>query len=113
MNLKNCGGRVPIRNITANSNTPYLLVDFPTKEVFYSLYSRYVPKANQDKYWDILNKRREGATLEQSARPYALSRQRVREIEAKFIRLVGRLYWRELEQSLSALSKPSSRLETL
>jgi hypothetical protein len=90
MNLKNCGGRVPIRNNSAD--TPYLLVDFPTKEVFHTLYSGYVPKANQDKYWDILSRRREGATLEQSGKPHAMTRERVRQIEAKFIYLMSKLH---------------------
>lgn len=90
MNLKNCGGRVPIVN---HGDTPYLLVDFPTKEVFHGLYSGHVPLANQERYWEILQRRKAGATLEAAGKPYAMTRERVRQIEAKFIRLLGEQYW--------------------
>jgi hypothetical protein len=104
MNLKNCGGRVPIKG---HGDTPYLLVDFPTKEVFHSLYSGYVPLVNQERYWDILQRRKVGATLEAAGKPYAMTRERVRQIEAKFIRLLGERYW------TSAVPVVSSELETL
>jgi hypothetical protein len=104
MNLKNCGGRVPILN---HGDTPYLLVDFPTKEVFHKLYSGHVPLANQERYWDILQRRKAGATLEESGKPHAVTRERVRQIEAKFIHLVGKLY------RTSVAPGVSSGLETL
>jgi hypothetical protein len=104
MNLKNCGGRVPIVN---HGDTPYLLVDFPTKEVFHSLYSGHVPLANQERYWDILQRRKVGATLEAAGKPHAMTRERVRQIEAKFIRLMGERY------RTSAVPAVSSELETL
>ena len=89
MNLKNCGGRVPIVN---HGDTPYLLVDFPTKEVFHSLYSGHVPLANQERYWDILQRRKAGATLDAAGKPHAVTRERVRQIEAKFIHLMNKLH---------------------
>jgi len=113
INMSKLKGKVPILNHSDNQNTPYLLVDFPTKEVFHSLYSGYVPKENQEKYWDILNRRKDGATLEESGRPHAVSRERVRQIEAKFIRLVGQWYWSETGKALSELSQSSSVLESL
>jgi hypothetical protein len=104
MNLKNCGGRVPIKG---HGDTPYLLVDFPTKEVFHSLYSGHVPLENQERYWDILQRRTAGATLEAAGKPYAVTRERVRQIEAKFIRLVGERY------RTSAVPVVSSELDSL
>jgi hypothetical protein len=99
MNLKNCGGRVPIVN---HGDTPYLLVDFPTKEVFHKLYSGHVPLANQERYWDILQRRKAGATLEESGKPHALTRERVRQIEANFIRLLGKWYWTSVVPAVSS-----------
>jgi hypothetical protein len=99
MNLKNCGGRVPIVN---HGDTPYLLVDFPTKEVFHSLYSGHVPLANQERYWDILQRRKAGATLEESGKPHSVTRERVRQIEAKFIRLLGELHRTSVAPAVSS-----------
>lgn len=90
MNLRLTGGRVPI--YTGNPDTPYRLVDFPTREVFDSIYSKYHRDGSVDKYWDILNRRAKGATLEAAGKPYALSKERVRQIEGKFMRLMRKLY---------------------
>lgn len=112
-NLKTAGGRVPITNRGINTNTPYLLVDFPSREVFDLLYKRVKP-SQRDKYWDIINRRRAGASLVESGKPYALSREYVRQIEAKFCRLVGNRYWNEVTASLSILSAiTSSELERI
>ena len=104
MNLKNCGGRVPSAN---HGDTPYLLVDFPTKEVFHSLYSGHVPLANQERYWDILQRRKAGATLVAAGKPHAVTRERVRQIEAKFISLMNKLH------RTSAVPAVSSELDSL
>ena len=109
-NLKLAGGRVPITNRSMNTNTPILLVAFPSRKVFDSLYTR-ITKDQKDRYWVILNRRKDGSSLEDSGKPYALSRERVRQIEAKFCRLVGEHYWREVSASLSILST-TSFLET-
>lgn len=85
LNFRLTGGRVPI---FLGGDTPYVLVDFPTREAFNSLYSHHTPQESRDKYWDILTRRRDGATLEAAAKPYALSRERVRQIEARFFRLM-------------------------
>lgn len=109
-NLKSSGGRVPITNRSMNTNTPYLLVAFPSKKVFNSLYTR-INQEQKDRYWLILNRRKDGSSLEEAGKPFALSRERVRQIEAKFCRLVGEQYWREVSSSLSILSA-ASFLET-
>jgi hypothetical protein len=55
-------------------------------------------------YWDILNRLSSGMTMEQAGQPYALTRERVRQIEAKFVRSLGQAYWEGIESDLSVLS---------
>lgn len=86
--------------IQGRGDTPYLMVDFPDKEAFDKLYSR-VHGNNKDKYWDILTKLSAGATMQDAGKPYALTRERVRQIEAKFIRLWGERYWKDIEANLN------------
>lgn len=85
MNLKDAGGRVPIQ--TGDPDMPYRIVDFPTKEEFDKLMPR-ISQASRDKYWDILKRRAGGATLTESASEYGVTKERVRQIEAKFLRLM-------------------------
>ena len=105
MNLKQGNGKVPIRNNTGDS--PYILVDFPTKEVFLSLYNSRTTPEFGEKYWNILNHRIAGATLLECAKNNAVSRERVRQIEAKFMRLMGQRYWQDVDQSIATLGDPS------
>jgi hypothetical protein len=85
VNLKDAGGRVPIQ--TGDPNMPYRLVDFPPRDEFDKLLKRVAP-ANRDKYWEILKKRASGSTLAQAGGLYNLTSERVRQMEAKFIRLL-------------------------
>ena len=87
MNLKEGRGLVPIQ--TNNPTMPYMLVKFPDRELFDTLFVKSTPPATLSKYWDILKERAEGATLADAGKGYGLSRERVRQIEAKFIRRVG------------------------
>ena len=96
MNLRLSKGKVPIRG---RGETPYLMVNFPNKNKFERLYG----KKNIYKhhiYWEIVNKLKNGSTLSDAGKPYKLTRERVRQIEAKFIRLVGEYYWKELDHSI-------------
>lgn len=90
MNLSSFGGRVPIWG--TDPNQPITLVDFPSEEVFNELYEDvapgYTPEASRAKYWAILNARKDGATLSEAGKPYGLTRERVRQIEARFRRLL-------------------------
>lgn len=99
MNLKQSRGKVAIRG---RGDTPYLLVEFPSRELFNQLYGR-VNSVNQEKYWNILKNRSLGLTLADAGKPFALTRERVRQIEAKFIRLVGSAYWTEVDNNISLL----------
>ena len=91
MNLRLCGGRVPV---WVGGDSPYILVDFPSREAFDALYPKNSWATSRDKYWEVLNLRRNGATLEESGKPFGLTRQGVRQIEAKFIRLMRESYLR-------------------
>jgi len=92
MNLKQAGGKVPIPS--GNRLSPILLIDFPTETVFFRLFRGRVTTANQERYWDILCRRAQGATLEDAGRPYGLTRERVRQIEARFIRMMANYHWK-------------------
>ena len=88
MNLRDAGGRVPLR--TGDPNMPYKVVDFPTREEFDTI-MKVIPAKTREKYWHILKKRADGATLSEAGSDYKLTRERVRQVEAKFIRLMTEL----------------------
>lgn len=98
MNLRLCNGRVPIWG--PDSDHPYILVDFPTQDVFFRLYGKgnRVPMVCRERYWHIMNALKDGATLQDAGKPYGLSKERVRQIEAKFKRLLG-IWHRNIETS--------------
>ena len=100
MNLRLAKGKVPIKG---KGETPYLLIDFPDRKLFDKLFAK-VHGDNKEKYWNILKNRSLGLTLADAGKPYALTRERVRQIEAKFIRLYGQEYWKGIESNLSVLS---------
>ena len=99
MNLRLAKGKVPIQG---KGETPFLLIDFPNKEVFKKTYKGNFK--NIEMYWDIVNRLSSGMTMVEAGKPYALTRERVRQIEAKFIRLYGQEYWKGIESNLSILS---------
>jgi len=105
ISLKEGRGRVPIRNSTENEATPYLLVDFPKRSTFDVIYSKHKSQELRDKYWDILQHRARGKTLEESVKPYGITRERVRQIEARFQRLVGERYWEQMNRVIVKLSE--------
>jgi hypothetical protein len=92
MNLKEGRGLVPIKNKNPNSNAPYLLVEFPTPVVFRSLYRNSITDATLEKYREIFQVRMLGGTLEEAGKHHGISRERVRQIEAKFLRAMERRY---------------------
>jgi hypothetical protein len=95
-------GKVPILN--RSGIYQFLLVDFPSREWFDEAYRRNKPE-ERDKYWDILTRRSKGATLDESGYPYALTRERVRQIEAKFIRRVETKYWSDTISNLTQIEQ--------
>lgn len=85
-NLRLYGGRVPLP--TGHPDNPILLVDFPSREDFEALYGKRVKGENIGRYWEMLRARAQGATLTEAAKSQGLTRERVRQIEAKFLRLM-------------------------
>jgi acetyl-CoA acetyltransferase len=110
MNLKDGRGRVPIRNSTKNEATPYLLVSFPTREEFDVLYSRQKSTELKDRYWQMLNHRSQGYTLAECGKLFGITRERVRQIEARFQRKVAISYTTQTEANLATLSKHPQRV---
>ena len=110
MNLKDGRGRVPIRNSTKNEATPYLLVSFPTREEFDVLYSRQKSTDLKDRYWQMLNHRSQGYTLAECGKLFGITRERMRQIEARFQRKVAISYTTQTEANLATLSKHPQRV---
>jgi len=84
MNLSKCKGKVPV---FVGGDAPYKLVDFPSREKFDILFKSN-NKTLRDKYWNILKMRAEGHTLQSVGNTFVLNRERIRQIEARFIRKV-------------------------
>ena len=108
MNLKDGKGRVPIRNRSTNDRTPWLLVDFPSTKDFKDIYSKHRSTDLIEKYQKILNSRAKGKTLAESGAPFGLTRERVRQIEARFQRLVYHRYWQQTDSALAILGRDLS-----
>jgi len=86
MNLKNSGGMVPLR--TDDIERPWRVVPFPDKETFARLFShnKRGPSVDIERYWAVLTKRSAGATLTATAKEFGITKERVRQMEAKFLR---------------------------
>ena len=89
MNLRDAGGKIPIH---VGGQMPYVLVNFPSKEKFFSLYGKRTREIHLHKFYDIVSRRVKGATLEEAGKPHGISKERVRQIEAKFLRLISSVY---------------------
>ena len=60
MNLRDSNGKVPVY---VGGQSPYVLVDFPNKEIFFDLFKRTHYPGSKEKFWKVLTKRAKGATL--------------------------------------------------
>lgn len=80
MNLKQGEGKVPI---FAGGETPWLLVDWPTREAFYEMFKR---SPGRETIWEMLRARSNGATLQELSGVFGVSRERIRQYEARFQR---------------------------
>jgi hypothetical protein len=86
MNLRDAGGMVPLR--TNDIERPWRLVPFPDKEKFASLFPKVGrgPGIDIERYWAVLTKRATGASLVETAKEFGITKERVRQMEAKFLR---------------------------
>lgn len=89
MNLKDCGGKVPIY---LDGDIPIILVAFPDRETFDALYPKQTRPGSRDRYWVILNLLRQGKSLAEAGRGHGITKEGVRQIEAKFLRLMRESY---------------------
>ena len=85
MNLKDCNGKVPV---FVGGAAPYKVVDYPTRKAFDLMYKRSNP-AMQDKIWSILKMRSAGHTHGEVGKKHDLTPERIRQVEAKFLRRVA------------------------
>ena len=97
MNLRDADGKVPVY---VGGQTPYILAEFPNFPDFIALYKRRVRAELLYKYYNILERRRDGMSLLDAGKPHKLTKERVRQIEAKFLRLFRESYYE---------AKPSSK----
>jgi hypothetical protein len=84
MNLRQGNGKVPI---WAGGETPWRLVEWPTRKTFDAMWGKS-PLELVERYWVILKARSGGSTLAEAGGPFNLTRERVRQIEARFQRLM-------------------------
>jgi hypothetical protein len=92
MNLREHNGRVPLR--TNDPDSPIRLVDFPSKEVFTALFGNRVTAAHLERAYLLMQGRLGGMTLRQLANNTGISVERIRQIEAKFLRALTKHYAR-------------------
>lgn len=92
-NLRIYGGRVPL---PGSLDSPIKLVDFPSESEFMDLWGNRITAESKIKYFEMLSARAAGKSLKEVALPYGISRERIRQIEAKFIRLLGKAQKTEL-----------------
>ena len=92
MNMRAHNGRVPLR--TTDPDSPIRLVDVPSKEVFNELFGNRVTAAHLERAYLIMQGRLGGSTLRQLASTTGISVERIRQIEAKFLRALAKYYAR-------------------
>lgn len=84
-NLRMYGGKVPL---PGSLDSPIKLVDFPSQQEFIELWGNRITAEAKLKYFEMLSARVAGKSMKEVALPYGISRERIRQIEAKFIRLL-------------------------
>lgn len=105
MNLSQAGGKVPVE---VGGDSPWALIEWPSREVFEALWGKRTPRANIEKYWAMLVLRKDGAKLREVGAKFSVSRERVRAIEARFLRLMKERY---LGQTSGTEKPERSRVE--
>lgn len=104
MNLRDAKGKVPIS--TRDPANPYTLVPLPDRERFFDLYRAYTSQTTDEsigRYYEIIMLRASGKTLAESGEPFQITKERVRQIESKFLVIMNR-DWRVKTSSTPDLS---------
>jgi hypothetical protein len=84
MNLNESKGKVAVYG---DGHYPWKLVDFPDFETFGDLYKGYVRPDSLAQKYQILTERAQGKSLTEVGKIHGISKERIRQIEAKFLRL--------------------------
>ena len=95
---------VPIR--TTDPTSPYILIPFPDREEFIAAYQEEHSQTSDesiDKYFQMAKLRSDGATLTEVANAFGLTKERARQVEAKFVRVMS-ARWRS--ETASATDSP-------
>ena len=106
MNLSQAKGKVPIKT---EGETPWLLIDWPTREQFNALYSRKVTGKNLERYWEILTARSQGSTLQAAGAPFQVTRERVRQLEVQFQRRMQQWHFSKIAKPQKCHAQANSR----
>lgn len=112
MNLRLAKGKVPIYLKWEQGRMDHFMIDFPTREVFFSLYTYQTSEENKAKYWEVLNHRSRGKTRRECAKLIGATQGWVAKIEAKFCRLMRQWYFKELETNLLKLTLSHEALQS-
>lgn len=88
LTLKEGLGRVPVA--TGDPDHPIKLVPFPTRAEFDALLGTGVKAENKGRQFEMLKARAAGATLPELAKKHGVTRERIRQIEERFLSLMQR-----------------------
>jgi len=100
VNLRLTKGKIPVD--TGNDRHPIMLVDPPDRGLFDSLFYRSVTPKKKDAYWMVMQSRLAGMTLKDVAILLGVTRERVRQMEAKIVRQLSS-HWRSVIASEIAI----------
>jgi len=84
VNLRLTGGKIPVRF----GNT-IMLVDPPDRGLFDLLIGKRINAKGRDTYWKILHERLSGKTFKEVAADNGVTGERVRQMEAKMVRMLS------------------------
>lgn len=99
MNLREANGLVPVR--TNDKTNPYKLIPFPKRDEFDTILGNRIKQEAKNKWWEVLQSRANGATLQEAGHPFSIQRERVRQMEAKFLRLMSSKHAPQSKSSLT------------
>lgn len=91
MNIRDGNGLVPIE--TGDPVHPYKLVPLPDWEGFFAVYQSIFPQTPEQsvrRNFEIMRLRVGGASLQSAGDQFEITKERVRQIEAKFLRAMRR-----------------------
>jgi len=111
MNLRLCKGKIPVF-LKWEQGSDYFLMDFPSREVFFSLYSRQVSDQNKAKYYEIIKHRASGKSRRECGNLVGLSSGSISNIEFKFLRLMRQYYVADVEKNLYKLTYLHAELQS-